>query len=255
MHIRHGWRSLFISFLVLFFVQNKVQAGDFCSRSPEEILKQFESPKNRIAFRNMGGLNNGGVCWWHSRLQRSAIYLSEFAPTKSKPTESEALKIVRQLVYFSGVVEIPGYENFSEFSQDFASIIQKELDRWQIRDAFINQQWIRGLHGRSTMAPEDLELHMNALYEKFLTAEPGMWTMAQMKGISSHALLFLGMTKTDLGYQLRVIDSNLPNATRELEYHFGDETIDLADDHFIPYLGFQNDQKSINQTLKRYCNP
>lgn len=242
-----------IIFFLFLFAQNNAQAVNFCSRSNDDLLKQFEASENRIGFQNQGGLGNGGVCWWHSRLQRSSIYLTQFDPSLPQPTEDEARTLVHSLIHFSQVVVIPGYANFSDFSKDFEPMIQKELENWQLRDGFIYQQWIRGMMGRSTLPASTLEQHMDQIYQTFLTSKPGLWIMAQMPGITSHALLFIGMTKTDLGYHLRLVDSNYPNLTRELDYRIGDQTIHIGSETFTPYVGFQNDQTKIDHTLQSYC--
>jgi len=259
MNIRHGWRALSHSLLLLtlfspFLEMRNAQANSFCSRTNADLVKQFEAPENRLAFQNDGGLGDGGVCWWHSRLQRSSIYLTRYAPTKPQPTLAEARALVRKLVFFSEVVEIPGYANFSDFSKDFQPVVQKELNNWQIRDGFINQQWIRGISGHSSLPADVLTQHMNVLYQKFLTTQPGLWVMVQLPGIASHALLIIGMDQSDAGYELHVIDSNYPGITRVLDYHYGDQSIRLDDsDVFTPYPGFQNDLVKIDNTLQSYC--
>jgi len=256
MNNRHGWRpSLYGCFLLLtLFLGLSARASEFCSRSDQDLLSKFEAPENRIAFQNDGGLGNGGVCWWHSRLQRSAIYLTQYAPSKPRPTETEARELVRKLVFFTQVVEIPGYANFSDFSKDFQPVLQKELNNWQLRDGFLYQQWIRGMYGRASMPAATLAKHMDRLYNKFLHSKPGLWVMAQLPGIPSHALLFIGMSKSDTGYHMRLIDSNYPVITRELDYHFGDRTIQLGDNEiFTPYPGFQSDLTKIEAALQSYC--
>ncbi len=239
------------SFLVLGVAS--ARADGFCTRTKAELTEAFELPDNRLGFRNSGGIGNGGVCWWHSRLQRSSLYLARYAPTKPRPTYGEAQELVRSLVYFTRVIEIPGYSNFQSFSEDYRELIQSELNTWQIRDGFIAQQWIRGLSGKSSLPANQLQSHMETIYERFQTSEPGLWLMVQIKGITSHALILIGMTRTEQGFQLRVIDSNRPMETRILDYHIGDESLELGDMSFVPYLGFKRDQVLIDRALQAYC--
>jgi hypothetical protein len=239
--------------LSMMLVSSSVQAADFCARSNVEFTQLLEAPESRIAFRNDGGLIDGGVCWWHSRLQRSSVYLAQYAPEKSKPTQNEARLLVQDLIHFRRVVEIPGYANFSSFSQDYENVIQKELEQWQLRDGFIYQQWARGVYGRAQMPAKTLKKRMNKVYEKFSRSKPGMWAMIQMKGITSHALLFIGMTKNAQGYHIRAIDSNRPELTREFDYRYGDRSLYLNGNAFVPYVGFQLDQVRINSALARHC--
>jgi len=230
------------------------QASPLCDRNRSSLFLEFLDPVNRIAFKNHGGLMNGGVCWWHSRLQRSAIYLAGFAPEKPAPSGADARALIRHLIRFDSVVEIPGYANFHDFSRDFEQVIQKELEAWQLRDGFLHQQWVRGLYGRPSMPAAVLKRRMERIYSRFLSSKPGLWIMAQLPGITSHALLLIGMEKTEQGYRMKAIDSNRPGTTRDLVYAEGDQSIALGKDHFTPFAGFQTDQEEIDETLESYCS-
>lgn len=226
---------------------------DVCSRSESDIRAAFEDPSQRMGFENQGGLMNGGTCWWHSRLQRAAIYLARFRPELPKPDRATVDRILKDLVHQRRVVEIPGYAGFAEFTRVHQSRVQHELDLWQIRDGFVNQQWIRGLSGSPRLSSRKLEKRMNRIYRAFKSSKPGLWVMAQMKGITSHALLLLGMESTGQGYRLSFIDSNFPEETRELEYRRGDHTLDLGYADFVPYAGFRNDFRRIAAAIDSYC--
>jgi hypothetical protein len=253
MHRCHGWQKWITLFSFLFLFAGAAHADEFCVRSKAQLAEAFEKLENRIAFRNSGGIGNGGVCWWHSRLQRASLYLARYAPEKPRPTYEEAQNLIRSLVYFTRVIEIPGYSNFQSFSEDYQQLIQSELNFWQIRDGFIAQQWIRGLSGKSSLPASELQSHMETIYDRFQTSEPGLWLMVQIKGITSHALILIGMTRTEQGFQLRVIDSNRPMETRVVEFHTGDESLELGDMSFVPYLGFKRDQVLIDRVLQAYC--
>jgi hypothetical protein len=230
-----------------------VQAVEICSRSLDDIKFAFEDPSQRMGFENQGGLMNGGTCWWHSRLQRAAIYLARFRPELQKPDRAAVERILKDLVHQRQVVEIPGYGGFAEFTRDHQTLVQRELDLWQIRDGFLNQQWIRGLSGRPRLSSWKLEKRMNRVYLAFKSSKPGLWVMAQMRGITSHALLLLGMEPTGQGFRLSFIDSNFPDETREVEYRRGDRTLDLGYAEFIPYAGFRNDFRRIAAAIDSYC--
>jgi len=252
MILRQGWRIG--TGMVLLFCSWAHAASPLCTRDRNTLLNAFQDPANRISFKNHGGLFNGGVCWWHSRLQRSAIYLTEFAPDQARPSNAEARELIRHLIRFDSVVTIPGYSHFSEFTRDFESVIQKELETWQIEDGFIFQQWIRGLYGRPKMPAAALKRKMDRIYAKFTHSSPGLWLMAQLPGITSHALLLIGMEKTEQGYRMTVIDSNRPQMNRELIYTVGDHAIPLGNDSFTPFAGFYTDQDEIDETLQEYCS-
>lgn len=238
--------------IALFSTQSLAQT--LCERTRADLLIQFEDPANRMGFRNDGGLLDGGVCWWHSRLQRSSLYLARFEPTLPRPTQKAARKIIEHLIHFDSVVTIPGYSNFSEFSKDYQEPIQNELNEWQIRDGFIHHQWVRGLYGRPSLPPAVLRERMDRIFVKFKKSKPGLWVMAQFPGITSHALLFIGMTRTSTGFTIRAIDSNRPSMTREITYQYGDRSLKLGNEGFTPFVGFQSDQEEIDETLNRYCS-
>ena len=231
----------------------EARAVDFCARSDEDLRAAFEDPALRLGFQNQGGLLNGGTCWWHSRLQRAAVYLARFRPELPRPDQSGVERILKDLVHFRSVVEIPGYSGFAEFSHDHERLVQRELDLWQIRDGFVNQQWIRGLSGRPELPARRLEKRMEKIHRAFKTSKPGLWLMVQMKGITSHALLLLGMEPTSEGYHLRFIDSNFPDETRELEYHRGERKLDLGYATFVPYAGYRNDLRRIAAAIDSHC--
>ena len=208
-----------------------------------------------MGFKNQGGIGNGGTCWWHSRLQRSAVYLAEFNPALPKPGEVKAREILRHLIRMDEAVVIPGYAGFRDLSADFQALIQRDLNAWQLEDGIVNQQWIRGLYGRSELPSEKMRARMNTIHSKMLRRDPGLWLMAQMPGIVSHALLLIGMESTSEGYELRVIDSNRPSETRTLRYRNGDRSLVLDGTPFVPYAGFQNDAFKIEDSLQQTCNP
>ena len=240
-------------FIAVSFSALSARAGEFCARSEEDLRVAFEDPSQRMGFENQGGLMNGGTCWWHSRLQRAAIYLARFRPELPKPDRAAVEQILSDLVHQRQVVEIPGYAGFAEFTRDHQAQVQRELDLWQIRDGFVNQQWIRGLSGRPKLPARRLERRMERIHQLFKKSQPGLWVMAQMKGITSHALLLLGMESTSGGYHLRFIDSNFPDETRELEYRRGDRTLDLGYAEFIPYAGFRSDFRRIAAAIDSHC--
>ena len=208
-----------------------------------------------MGFKNHGGIGNGGTCWWHSRLQRSVVYLAEFNPALPKPSERKAREILHHLIRMDQTVVIPGYAGFREFSVDFQALIQKNLNAWQLEDGVLNQQWIRGLYGRSELPPEMMSARLDRIHSKMLRRDPGLWLMAQMPGIVSHSLLLIGMEATSDGYELKVIDSNRPSETRTLRYRNGERSLVLDGTPFVPYAGFQNDAFKIEESLQQTCDP
>lgn len=246
--------KLFLLFFILLTVQN-LNASDFCSRTDQDIRSYLDDKSSRISFKNDGGLFNQGVCWWHNRLQRSSAYLIQFAPAEATPTRPELLKILLSLRNMDGMVVIPGYQDFSAFSQDYKKDIQEILDGWQKLDGFYNFEWIRGISGRSSLSIEEMQLRMKDLYTHYKSSPAPLWIMAQIKGVSSHSFLVLRMHVIGHGYELEVIDSNHPGKTRLIQYYAGDTSLRVENEKytFVPYVGFQNDYRKIAAALRLSC--
>lgn len=232
-----------------------VFAQPLCERLQGGIFDYLSLRESRISFKNQGGLFNGGVCWWHNRLQRASAYLTDFKPDLPAPTKIELSRILKKLKAMNQVVEIPGHANFLSFSSAYQKEIQLTLEAWQREDGFINQQWIRGISGRYELPIDQMKSRMDSLYEQYQDSPQPIWIMAQIKGVESHAFLVLLMEPTDQGYKLQVIDSNSPQITKTFTYSYGQNFLKHPNDSysFVPYLGFQKDFMSIDKGIRAYC--
>lgn len=241
--------------LLLLLIPFKLSAQPLCDRIKGGIVSYLETKQSRMAFKNQGGLVNGGVCWWHARLQRSSAYLAEFKPQLPKPDLKAVKTILNDLKKMKTVVEIPGYENFNSFTQAHQKQVQNTLESWQRKDGFINQQWIRGISGKYELAPEAMKEKMAVLYAQFLSSPHPMWVMAQIKGVSSHAFLVLDIFSQPEGLDLKLIDSNYPDEVREVRYVYGQRFLKHKKEKysFVPYLGFQKDYQSIHESVRQHC--
>lgn len=221
---------------------------------PSTVRQLASDWRNRISFANRGGLFNGGVCWWHSRLQRSALHLINFQPTLAKPSTPMAKKIINWLAASKKVVEIPGYSNLHSFSQDWSKEIQDKLDDWQRYDGFVLQQWIRGISGSHEVSSGELKSKMDELYNEVEIKNNIVWVMLQLKGISAHAWLITAIIPTTDGYSIFAIDSNYPLTTRKVTFRQGDRSLNDYYGEMVPYLGRQNDFRRFKQATDEYCN-
>lgn len=235
--------KLFVLMVTWFFTIHTFQlnAQNFCEKKLQNNPYQFSS---RLAFGNHGGLKNGGVCWWHSRLQRAAFYLTSFNPNLPKPDKKELKNILRKLRYMTAMVEIPGFKNFHEFSKFYINEIQTVLEKWQISDGFLYFQWIRGISGTSNVNSRSYLNRMNKMYHEIKNSDYINWTMLQLPGIEAHAYLILSMDKiSENKYRFKVVDSNEPL----------DTTVITTDDKPALYLGFHSDIKKIKSIHQKYC--
>lgn len=247
--------KIFILLALFVSATSYAQNRSFCERNRGDILNLMQETSARIAFKNAGGIGNGGVCWWHSRLQRSSFFLAKFQPEKARPNAKQITDIVSGLRYMERVVVIPGYENFESFTKANQKHIQGVLNAWQFADGVYNFQWLRGISGNYMLPPKDMENRMNSVYESFRNSPAAMWIMAQMQGITSHSFLVVNMDKVNGGYDLDLIDSNHPMEIVTVKYHAGDQFLvtGRGSNKFVPYVGFQNDFRKISKSLVGHC--
>lgn len=232
-----------------------VFSSEICTRSKDDIQEALFDFSNRISFHNTGGLFNGGVCWWHSRLQRSSVYLVKYVPDMPRPNLNEVKTILNSLRAMNKVVIIPGYSDFETFSKDYRKQIQEMLNDWQKSDGFFNFQWIRGISGKSVLPANEMLKKMNNIFDFYKRSPSPLWVMAQIKGVTSHSLLILDMKKHDRGYDLVVIDSNRPYKNVIIKFYEGDTSLRAEGENysFVPYVGFQRDFVKIFEALKKNC--
>ncbi|NOI86996.1 hypothetical protein [Vibrio sp. 99K-1] len=217
------------------------------------IKEYFESNENLIAFKNTGGLFNAGVCWWHSRLQRAALYLTTYRPNEPKCSKKEAKKIIRNLIKAKEVAEISGFNNFSEFSIEFKEEIQKYLNLWQLYDGLLLWQWINGLSGSYETTPEKLKKYMDEIYEEVAVRKRIAYVKLQIKGIDSHALLITEIEQASdgQGYIFNFIDSNSPDSAFNAYYMYGQTHLDLYNKS-VPYLQREDDIDKFLSAIDKY---
>lgn len=256
--------SLLLKAIVLgLFIQNlhatevATTKAQFCkdnktNRARVQALLQ-SSDDMRMSFSNYGGLINGGVCWWHSRFQRNAAYLTIYRPEMEKPTREQAQEIIKDIRFARGVITIPGYDNFYDFTRDWHDEIQARLEGWQRTDGFIMQQWVVGLAGASEVAPEKLKKEMDDLYKQVSQGDV-VYQKLQIKGITAHAWLVVGMEKTADGYEMAVIDSNSPVRTQSYSYKDGDTSLyHYYYGNFVPYTGKNRELRKLKRKVKSFC--
>ena len=236
---------------------------DFCSNALDSSGKLNYSwfqqkrgldPSYEIGFANDGGLMNGGVCWWHSEWTRNAIYLSILAPELPRPSSAQVKQMVNDIMNSKKVTVIGGYESLAAFTDDFQAVIQKQLNERQLRTA-LDFGWARGLTGKTSDDPSTIAAGMDRLYEQVNTEHKIVYQMLQLPGVDAHAWLVVGMTRTDLGYHLQMLDSNLPQAISTFDYTRGDtsEGYLYEQDPFIAYTQQDNKFGTYESRIQGYC--
>lgn len=167
---------------------------------------------NLPGFTNEGGLLGKGVCWWHSRLTRAALYLAYFEPELPRPDGAGARRAVSALMKCDRVVAIQGYRCFRDFTLDHRAVIQRFLERMQILDGILRFAWVDGLSGRSSLPPGRLAALMDSIFES--NERDGLsYVKLQVPGWDAHAWIITEMRRAaDGGYLIRYLDSNSTSA-------------------------------------------
>ncbi len=228
----------------------------FCqNRAKSQYVKGLaEDFSNLMGFRNHGGLMNGGVCWWHSRFQRNAFYLTIFKPHEPKPTQVEAEALIKEIRRGDKVVTIPGYSDFRSFSISYMNEIQTELEKWQKNDGMVKQAWVKGLRGGSEVSAERMQELMEKIYVEVVEKNNIAYNKLQIPGIDAHAWLVIDVSKEVDGYTLKVLDSNFPSNTEKFRYRFGDTSLNYHGAfRFVPYLENTKEMEKINSVIQNFC--
>jgi hypothetical protein len=248
---------VFLNASYVFAFQPSLSEQGFCADRKNELFVKdlVTNPLNLTSFQNQGGIFNKGVCWWHSRFQRNALYLTIFKPQLPKPTEDEAQSIIWAIRKAEGVVIIPGYAYFSQFSDDYADLIQRELEKWQKADGIIHFAWVKGLAGKSKAKAAKLKERMDELYEEVEGRNTIAFNKLQVPGVTAHAWLVIHMKKEIDGYLLEVLDSNFPKQTMIYKYTEGDRHFNYFEvNHFTPYLEKTDEMRKIKKVISRFCD-
>ncbi|WP_246845331.1 hypothetical protein [Bdellovibrio sp. NC01] len=224
---------------------------EYCTQGtdPNYYKSLIYNYQNRLSFLNAGGIGNGGVCWWHSMFTRNATYIAVYRPELPRASADRAKRIIDAIIANDAVVEIPGYKNLYEFSIDYHQQIQSALNRWQISEG-IAFGWLRGLSGKTRVAPDVLKSMMDELYQEVRSGRIA-YQKLQIPGIMAHAWLVVDMWKTNLGYDFEVVDSN----TREVyKVHYQKGMTHLNEYNSVPYTGRNSaNYSSYTSAKKNYC--
>ena len=230
---------------------------DFCSRfnNNEMRVREFSAdPVNLMSFKNDGGLFNGGVCWWHSRFQRNVLYLAVFRPDLAKPNARDLKKLIKEIRRGENVFTIPGFANFAEFSKYAQKDIQAELNDWQIYDGVVLGSWMDGLQGDTRIEPSKLKISLDQLFTYVETKQKVAYQKLQIKGITSHSWLVMGMRSMPNGYEVGYVDSNNPNQCQNYSYKNGEDSFFIKGyGNFVPYLGFTREEERLVTAARTYC--
>ena len=241
--------------LEVFAARVSTSLSSFCSNTQDptyakELTRDY---RNLIPLYNQGGIINGGVCWWHSRFQRNALYLTRFSPDLDRPTDKQVKQIIRMIREGKELINIPGYRDFFEFSMVHYVDIQRELEGWQKKDA-VRFAWVKGLQGNTSVKPEKMKELMDKTYEEVEINNNIVYQKLQMKGLVAHAWLVINMEKTSRGYDLEVLDSNYPLSTMSYRYVEGMTNFEHEEyGPFVPYTENGRELERLKEVIQSNC--
>lgn len=221
---------------------------------PQAILKKLNNLQNRLSFRNHGGLFNGGVCWWHSRLTRIAQYLAVFNPNEKPLSAEEVYAQVKRLRQGKPAV-FNGFKNFYELSYLHSSEIQKNLEEWQIANGGFQLGFLDGLRGSTFVPADELRSLMDETFELFQSSQKPIYQVLQLPGVTAHAWLISNMITTSNGYQFSVVDSNYFEI-QNWNYRYGDTGFFYSGSPFIAYTTRRgvDEEVALTKRLNEVCN-
>lgn len=231
---------------------------NYCDNSAniENIKLKAMDYRNTLSFRNQGGIGGKGVCWWHSRFQRNALYLAVFRPEVAEDSESTVKAKIRRLRFGKEVIVFNGFANLYELSAKYDYLIQRELEKWQKSDGIVKFKWVQGLRGKPELEASQMREMLDDLYERVVTRKQITYQKLQFKGITAHAWLVVDMERTANGYRLYVIDSLIPNNIEVYDYTQGMTSFyyPITGQTFAPRTEFSNETSDVISVMKYNCN-
>jgi len=230
--------------------------NDYCARfnNPDAVRTFSIEPANLMNFKNQGGLFNGGVCWWHSRFQRNIFYLAIFRPDLRPLEKREVRNLIKEIRLGKTVVQIPGFHHFADFSHAYQKEIQAELEAWQLYDGVVLGSWIDGLQGDTHLEPAKLKHSLDVVYDYVENKQKIAYQKLQIKGITSHSWLVIGMKSGANGYDVGFVDSNNPRMTESYSYKNGEDSFFIKGyGNFVPYLGFTREEERLTTVARSFC--
>lgn len=197
--------------------------GDFVKSKVPSLYSNDEKlfPIMQMGVPNAGGRWGTGLCWWHTRFHRAAVYLMDFAPKRPKPTAKEARVLLARISEFKPAT-VPGYGSLAEFTQDFKKELYSVLSDWELRTTVLAPENALGgfLTKLLTSAGEKRRL-FNQTARNIVDDVTGyprpVFLMMEIPG-GIHAILALGARWEDDSRKkilLRQVDSTEPGTSSE----------------------------------------
>ncbi len=256
------------------------------ARRPELFKNRILSGKSTFpaAFRDsqgkvvlkLSGYFNTGLCWWASRFERAATYLTIFRPEMETETrlDSDYVKSMYERIFsMRGVVEIPA-KSLHDFIAKYPKELESVLSRAQLNET-IKGKFFQGMKGES--CPEGLGSRRGEIQKIINEVNKGRiaYVMLQKPGLSAHSALVVEAEELDDDHYRMLIkdpvsekfnvvvknyredlihkdvmDFDMPADLPKTEYKKYEEK---ANCKVFPYLQESDDFTVISRTLEQEC--
>ncbi|MGZ3810045.1 MAG: hypothetical protein ACXVCE_18315, partial [Bacteriovorax sp.] len=146
------------------------------------------------------------------------------------------------------------YRILEEFSKENKDLIQKELNDWQLYDGVVLGSWVDGLKGNTKVDPDILKNMMKEVFDYVAIKKKIAYEKLQIKGVTAHAWLLVGIKEVPSGFDIGFIDSNSPRMSKMYSYKFGDSSFFVKGyGDFVPYLEFKREEERLVDAGKDFC--
>ena len=272
-----------------------VDRRKFCMRTPEQVATDIAAcnaglmsgMNNLLGFINPKGQFQTGLCWFHSRYQRSASYLANFVPCPAmskcvKPDDNEVRAIVHALAIDPGlgkshVVTIRGFANLEEFSKKYEKLITAEEQALAYTSVdllhnVVQPDALTRLGNSSAWgSAADTRDAMDKLYDRMRTRPQIIFQRLKKDDYgpaTEHSLLITGMTPITaepqagnplaatriVGYEVHAIDPNSRYPVT-LTYKNGDTALEYYGHKVRLYNHYDDDVPDFERALSAFCRP
>ena len=183
--------------------ENPFAAKSVCEMNPEDFQAKAGHSGNLTQPQNEPGPLNTGMCWWHSKLQRAAIYLAVFdRPQDPRPTSEEAKQIFKDLSQLKTVVSIPGFTDWFHFTTAFRSEFYEVLGDWEIHET-LRLEFVKGLRALKPMDSYQWQ-QINREVNEYKRVT---FLFLKMPDVRTHSWLVNSVTGSIENFQMSFIDS------------------------------------------------
>lgn len=192
---------------------NPFASKSVCEMQAEDFLAKAGLSGNLTQPFNIDGPLNTGMCWWHSKLQRAAIYLAVFdRPNEPRPTSEEAKQIFRDLTQLTKVISIPGFRDWYHFTDVFRLEFYEVLGDWEISET-LRLEFVKGLRA---LKPTDT-FELQKISREVNEYKRVTFVLLKMPWLEAHSWLVTSYNGTAKNFEISFLDSKWPSGVQSFK--------------------------------------